>query len=83
MSFFKKGSTLKRNLLFLTLLISSGPLIAAHAADYGPITKSPTNQIRPGQFVWADLITSDVSAAAKFYAGVFGWDNKFNSDNME
>ena len=27
----------------------------------------------PGKFVWADLVTDDVPAAAKFYKGLFGW----------
>ena len=27
----------------------------------------------PGRFVWGDLVTSDVAAAAEFYGKVFGW----------
>jgi uncharacterized protein len=28
----------------------------------------------PGAFTWTELITSDVGAASKFYAAVFGWE---------
>jgi predicted enzyme related to lactoylglutathione lyase len=38
-----------------------------------PITLAPTDSWNPGRFVWADLLTDDVSAARDFYADVFGW----------
>ncbi len=34
----------------------------------------------PGTFVGSDLITEDAEAAAKFYAGLFGWDMEKNGD---
>ena len=47
----------------------------ANAADryWPPIVDPPTNQYTPGRWVWADLVTADVAAAAEFYSQVFGW----------
>jgi predicted enzyme related to lactoylglutathione lyase len=38
-----------------------------------PIVDPPSGQHTPGRFVWGDLVTSDVAAAADFYGKVFGW----------
>jgi hypothetical protein len=47
----------------------------ASAADryWPPVVDPPTGQYTPGRWVWADLITADVAAAADFYGQVFGW----------
>jgi uncharacterized protein len=47
----------------------------ADAADryWPPIVDPPTGQHTPGRWVWGDLVTSDVAAAADFYGKVFGW----------
>jgi predicted enzyme related to lactoylglutathione lyase len=47
----------------------------ANAADryWPPIVDPPTGQYTPGRWVWGDLVTSDVAAAADFYGKVFGW----------
>lgn len=47
----------------------------ADAADryWPPIVDPPSGQYSPGRFVWGDLVTSDVAAAADFYGKVFGW----------
>lgn len=47
----------------------------ANAADryWPPIVDPPTGQYTPGRWVWADLVTADVAAAADFYRQVFGW----------
>ena len=47
----------------------------ASAADryWPPIVDPPTGQFTPGRWVWGDLVTSDVAAAADFYGKVFGW----------
>jgi predicted enzyme related to lactoylglutathione lyase len=80
MSQRKTFQAMRKFLLLVATMLFSIPLMAETTPDYGPITQSPTNQIRPGQFVWADLVTHDVSAATKFYGNVFGWDFKYNSD---
>jgi predicted enzyme related to lactoylglutathione lyase len=38
-----------------------------------PLTTASSNPRLPGKFVWADLVTDDVPAAAKFYGRLFGW----------
>jgi uncharacterized protein len=47
----------------------------ANGADryWPPIVDPPTGQYTPGRWVWGDLVTSDVAAAAGFYGKVFGW----------
>ncbi len=49
--------------------------LGAQAGDryWPPIVDPPTGQHTPGRFVWGDLVTSDVAAAADFYGKVFGW----------
>jgi hypothetical protein len=37
------------------------------------LTKEPTQQVRPGAFVWVDLVTDDVARAKTFYGELFGW----------
>lgn len=66
--------------IFLTALLASSMAMAEIVADFGPISKSASQQIRPGQVVWADLLTNDVSSAVDFYVKVFGWDVQFNKD---
>ena len=38
-----------------------------------PLTTVPDSPRLPGKFVWADLVTDDVSVAQKFYSALFGW----------
>jgi predicted enzyme related to lactoylglutathione lyase len=60
--------------LTLAALLAT-PVGAAEPADryWPPIVDPATNQHTPGRWVWADLVTSDVAAAAEFYGKVFGW----------
>lgn len=46
-----------------------------HAAErfWPPIVDPATGEHHPGRWIWADLVTSDVAAAAEFYGKVFGW----------
>ena len=77
------GVSRKVNQIMATLLevlLLAGPVMAETATDYGPITKSPTGQIRPGQFVWADLLTHDVPTAVNFYTNVFGWEVEYKDN---
>lgn len=32
--------------------------------------------VKPGQFVWYDVMTDDVAAAKPFYQSVVGWEAK-------
>lgn len=47
--------------------------LASLAATPPPLSDPPTGEYRHGKFVWIDLVTADVPAAEKFYAGLFGW----------
>jgi predicted enzyme related to lactoylglutathione lyase len=38
-----------------------------------PITTASGNPRLPGKFVWADLVTDNLSAARAFYGRLFGW----------
>ncbi len=38
-----------------------------------PISPLPSAEVRTGQFVWYDLLTTDVAAARRFYGQLFGW----------
>jgi len=58
----------------LTALMAALAGVAAAADRYWPPIVDPaTGQYTPGRWVWADLVTSDVAAAADFYGKVFGW----------
>ena len=68
----------KRSARAATLLAASLVACAAatsHAADryWPPIVDPATGQHTPGRWVWGDLVTADVAAAADFYGKVFGW----------
>jgi hypothetical protein len=41
--------------------------------ELSPLTATPTQQVRPGAFVWVDLVTDDVARAKAFYGKLFGW----------
>lgn len=62
----------------VTVVLAAMLAVAASAAQsadryWPPIVDPPTGQHTPGRWVWADLVTSDVAAAAEFYGDVFGW----------
>ena len=48
---------------------------SSHAAEavLPPLTTVSGNPRLPGKFIWADLVTDDVSAARNFYSRLFGW----------
>lgn len=58
------------------LALLYGGAMPAHGAE--PQTLPPRTTVvgsphLPGKFVWADLVTDDVTAARTFYTGLFGW----------
>jgi len=67
------GVRARRNMIALLLAIV--PWLQVSAADryWPPIADPPTNEHRPGKWVWAELLTRDVARAAEFYAKVFNW----------
>ena len=53
---------------------------AAYAQLASPLATTPTNRVTPGEVVFADLVTTDVDAAARFYNAVFGWNIRRSDD---
>jgi len=37
------------------------------------VTETPTQLVKPGKFVWQDLVTQDIAEARSFYGALFGW----------
>lgn len=54
-------------------LLLLGLTPTAHAAAFPPINSPATTEHRQGKFIWADLFTSNPTAATKFYSELFGW----------
>ena len=64
-----------RSLALIGVLASAQSAIAAEDIPPVPaIVAQPTKLVLPGKMVWADLLTTDVAAASRFYTAVFGWD---------
>lgn len=61
-----------------TLMLLGGTAALAQIAS--PIASEPTNEIIPGELVFADLVTTDVDTAVTFYSRVFGWEVRPGSD---
>jgi predicted enzyme related to lactoylglutathione lyase len=45
----------------------------ASAPHLPPLNPGATGEVTPGRPAWHDLVTSDLEAAKRFYAGLFGW----------
>jgi predicted enzyme related to lactoylglutathione lyase len=51
--------------------------LEAHmSTSTAPTQELKSNAIAPGDFVWYELVTSDLDAAEKFYSSVIGWKMK-------
>ncbi|MCZ6756199.1 MAG: VOC family protein [Gemmatimonadetes bacterium] len=55
--------------VWLAMNACAGPVVTVP-----PLTPTPSGTHRVGKFVWQDLLTDDVAAAKRFYAGLFGWE---------
>lgn len=47
--------------------------LSAASFELPPLNTPPTAEHHVGKIVWADLVTPNLSAAEKFYGGLFGW----------
>ncbi len=65
---------LQKNMLFMLLIVVMFSACTTPKVLVPPVTAPPTNTYLTGQFVWYDLITSDIASAEKFYGGLFGWE---------
>lgn len=61
---------------FFGIMVIAGLLVTScnTGITYPPVSKTPTGEYHPGQFVWHDLATSNPEAAMNFYRAVFGWE---------
>jgi hypothetical protein len=57
----------------LTAVLVGMILALVGAAEWPPLTTVPNSPRLTGKFVWADLVTDDVTTARKFYTRMFGW----------
>jgi len=58
----------------LLLLAASGsPAALAPGVELPPLTTPASRERHAGKFIWADLVTPDLSQAEQFYGGLFGW----------
>jgi uncharacterized protein len=55
------------------LLIWAPSSFAQKPPELPPLTTISRAPRLAGKFVWADLVTDDLAAAQRFYAGLFGW----------
>ncbi|NJD32374.1 MAG: VOC family protein [Gammaproteobacteria bacterium] len=70
----QRSSSRGRAVLAVAGVLAGLATALASAAPYWPpITDPPTGERHTGRFVWAELLTRDVGAAAEFYGKVFGW----------
>ena len=60
-------------LIILTAFLLAGCGATVQSARLPPVAETSTGQIQDGRFVWVDLVTEDVVAAASFYSRLFGW----------
>ncbi len=66
------GRTVRAAAAIVALGTAALPVAAADRY-WPPIVDPATGVHTPGRWVWGDLVTSDVAAAADFYGKVFGW----------
>jgi predicted enzyme related to lactoylglutathione lyase len=57
----------------VAVLLSSAVPSHLRAAAFPPLNTPASQEHIPGKLLWADLFTTDVDNASKFYCGVFGW----------
>jgi predicted enzyme related to lactoylglutathione lyase len=77
---------IRLSLRWLIVLASLG--IGVHAGcaarsglpSLPPLNDPATDTQLPGKFVWADMFSSDVSGARRFYGELFGWDWRWVSE---
>ena len=70
-------------LIILTAFLLAGCGAVTQSIQLPPVDKPSTGQIQDGRFVWIDLLTEDVVAAASFYSHLFGWRAARSDENVE
>jgi uncharacterized protein len=60
----------------VAIAVSGAATAATAAFEVPPLMQPPVSDRHPGKLIWAELMTPDVAAAKRFYAGLFGWSFK-------
>jgi predicted enzyme related to lactoylglutathione lyase len=68
-----KEVDMRRFLLCALMLATASAAAGAATFDLPPLNTPASSEHHVGKVVWADLVTPDLSAAEKFYGGLFGW----------
>jgi uncharacterized protein len=65
----------RHGLTSLLAVLTLGGATLARGADFQlpALNSPPSGEHHVGKMIWADLVTPDLAAAEKFYAGLFGW----------
>jgi predicted enzyme related to lactoylglutathione lyase len=67
--------------IFFFLLMALGAAYATAAPrNLPPLVPEPTGDYLPGKVVWADVITTEPNAAARFYRALFDWTSRTLTD---
>jgi hypothetical protein len=56
-----------------TLLLGAACATQPDLPRLPPVSPAATHAVRPGKFVWGDLVSQDVAASKAFYGPLFGW----------
>ena len=70
-------------LIILMLFLLAGCGAINQSVLLPPVTQTYTAKIHDGHFVWIDLVTEDVVAAASFYSRLFGWRAARSNENEQ
>jgi predicted enzyme related to lactoylglutathione lyase len=57
----------------VTLLLGAACATQPDLPRLPPVSREATQVVRPGKFVWGDLVSQDVEASKAFYGELFGW----------
>ena len=69
----RAGQLLRKGLLAALLAVAGAVPALAVQIQVPPIVEPASLEHHPGKVIFAQLVTSDLAAAKKFYAGLFGW----------
>jgi predicted enzyme related to lactoylglutathione lyase len=87
----ESATCLKVRIQYLTLTVSvmlilfllAGCATMPSDVKLPPVAETSAAEIQEGRFVWIDLLTEDVVAAASFYSRLFGWRAALSEENGE
>jgi predicted enzyme related to lactoylglutathione lyase len=66
---FRRAPKIMFSMLFFAACVS----VAQAQFELPALNTPPSGEHLVGKIIWADLVTPDLSAAEKFYGGLFGW----------